>query len=151
MILTVSNSASFTHVAESSGREFQKVIKSFWILKTYVLIVSNFRIYVYTLGNPLHECLIIKHLTPTLFFLKKKKTKTTKKDLLYIDKSLAEFVKKKNKNKKIFLLSWLNNELNVLSMHLLLERVCNAFCHLDVVCTESCWPLHNNTYNVCLF
>lgn len=54
----------------------------------------------YTLGNPLHECLIIKHLTPTLFFLKKKKTKTTKKDLLYIDKSLAEFVKKQKQKQK---------------------------------------------------
>lgn len=34
------------------------------------------------------------------FFPKKKKTKTTKKDLLYIDKSLAEFVKKKKQKQK---------------------------------------------------
>lgn len=48
-----------------------------------VFILSNFRIYYYTLGNPLHKSLIFQ--TPRVYFF-------FFKDLLYIDKSLAETI-----------------------------------------------------------
>lgn len=50
---------------------------------------------------------------------------------------------------KPFQQSRLCSGLNVLPMHLMLERVCNAFCYLDAVCTENFWPLHK-TKLICL-